>query len=252
MPKIVRGTETNKWLPSDMRKCTIPILVQPGKIPDDIRGSAFLLRHNKKEYIVTARHVTEIKNPVLAFSAKTHQPICVDFSYFQKKGLSWVNHPKGLDLAVMPFLVPQEFVDKLDLWFISEDKWTTPAKINIADEVAHLGYPEKGTSNYLGGKPSLFPQGMPGKVIKINQSEIIMNTAAAHGASGGPVFLRRKDMSPFLVGVVTETRMYGSPTCQIKAEYRNKTTSLVISQIIDILQTKEMKLQFNKNKKNQI
>jgi len=246
MVKIVKGTETDKWLPKNWRKSTFPVLDQPAKTSNDIRGSAFLLQYNNKPYIVTASHVIETRNPVIAFSTKNRQVVVVDSSSLQQVGLSWVKHPAGLDLASIPFLLSLQLVEKLDLWLITEDKWTPQAEVKLDDKVAHLGYPERGTSNYLGGSPSLFPQAMPGKIIQINHPDIVMETAGAHGASGGPVFLRRENKSPFLVSVVTTAIMFGRPTRPMEAEYCNKTKSLAVSHLKDILESGEMKEQFDR------
>lgn len=246
MAKIVKGTETNKWLPKNWRKTTFPVLNQPAKTFNDIRGTAFLLQYENKPYIVTASHVIKPKNPVIAFSTKNRQVVRVSSSSLQQVGLRWVKHPAGLDLASIPFLLPRQLVEKLDLHLITEDKWTPQARVKLDDKVAHLGYPERGSSNYSDGSPSLFPQAMPGKIIQIKPPFIVMETAGAHGASGGPVFLRKENKSPFLVSVVTEERMFGRPTRLMEAKYCNKTTSLTTSLLKDIFESREMKEQFDR------
>ena len=90
MHKIVKGTETNKWLPMHWRKGTFPILKQPANTFDDIIGSAFLLQYGKKPYIVTASHVIETVNPAIAFSTKDQKVISVTSSVFKELGLNWV------------------------------------------------------------------------------------------------------------------------------------------------------------------
>jgi hypothetical protein len=77
---------------------------------------------------------------------------------------------------------------------------------------------------------------MPGKIIQFNKLHIIMETAAVHGASGGPVFLKMDNKSPCLVGVVIEAKMKGN-------KYLNVTTALFASLIKDILEAEEMKKQ---------
>jgi hypothetical protein len=246
MVKIVKGTETNKWLPPNWRKSTFPVFNQPAKTSEDIRGSAFLLQYENKPYMVTANHVIETENPVIVFSTKNKQTIGVSFSAFQKAGLSWVKHPAGLDLAAVPFLLPMSLVEQLDLWLITEDKWTPQDTVKLGDRVAHLGYPERGTSNYSDGSPSPFPQAMPGKIIQLNLPYIVMETAGAHGASGGPAFLRRRNKSPFLISVVTDAVMLGRATRPMEAEYSNKTKSLVASLVKDILESEKMGAQFGR------
>jgi hypothetical protein len=245
MVKIVKGLETDKWLPKDWRKCTFPILSEPAKTLNDIIGTAFLLRYEKVPYIVTANHVIENGNPVMAFSKKDKQLVSVSSSQLQQAGLHWIKHPAGLDLAAIPFLLPPSILSELDLLKITEDYWALQPNIKVGDEVAHLGYPEKGTSKYTNRSPCPYPQAMPGKITGFRQTNILMETASAHGASGGPVFLRRENKSPCLVGVVIEARMKGNHTRTAKAEYLNVTTALVASLIKDIMETEEMKKQID-------
>lgn len=245
MPKIVKGTETNKWLPPHWRKSTFPILKQPAKTFDDIDGSAFLLQYKERPYIVTASHVIETENPIIAFSTKNQQVIPISSSNFEEMGLSWVKHPAGIDLAAIPFLLPLSVLKKLDLFYITEEKWSPQALFKINDDVAHLGYPEKGTSNYADGTRSLFPQSMPGKIIQIKSQHMIMETAGTYGASGGPVFLNR-NQTPFLIGVVTEEKMYGLRTRPEEAVPCNKTKFLAVSLLKDILEGKEIEEQIHR------
>jgi len=244
MAKIVRGTKTNEWLPKNWRKCTFPILSQPAKTSDNIVGSAFLLHYKKIPYIVTARHVVEIENPVVAFSNKNRHVLGISSSCPAQTGLKWIKHPAGLDLAAIPFHLPLSLVKQLDVLSIKENQWTPQSKIKVGDEVAHLGYPQKGTSVYSDGAPSTFPQGMPGKIIRLNPPYFIMRTAGAHGASGGPVFLRRESNPASLVGVVIEAKTFGKPSRPDEFEYLNETKALLISLTKDILETEEMRKQY--------
>jgi len=244
MAKIVRGTKTNEWLPWYWRKSTFPILSQPAKTFNDIVGSAFLLHYEKIPYIVSASHVIEMENPVIAFSKKDRQLVCISSSFLQQAGLKWIKHPAGFDLVAIPFHLPLSLVRELDVLSITEDKWASQPKIKLGDEVAHLGYPQKGTSRYCDGSPCIFPQGMPGTIICLDGFEIIMRTAGAHGASGGPVFLRRENNSPLLVGVVTKENVFGQQTRPTEAKYLNKTTALIASLIKDILESEQMKEQY--------
>lgn len=251
MVKIVKGTETNKWLPPEWRKCAVPILRQPAKSFDDITGSAFLLEYKKKPYLVTAEHVTKMKNLVIAFPKKDRHVVGLNSSDFQQAGLKWIKHPAGLDLAAIPFHLPFSPIKELDLWLPTENKWTPLSKFKVGDTVAHLGYPEKGTSNYTDKSRSTFPQAMPGKIIRLNQQPyIIMETAGAHGASGGPVFLKRENKSSCLIGIVITATKYGKHTCPNEGKYLNETKALVISLIKDVLETEEMQRQSSNISKN--
>ncbi|HSV49197.1 MAG TPA: hypothetical protein VLH35_02690 [Candidatus Acidoferrales bacterium] len=243
MVKIIKGTETDKWLPKELRKGTFPILRQPASTSNDITGSAFLLQYKKKPFIITAKHVIDVENPVIAFRKKNGQVIGVNSSSFQQVGIQWVKHPFGLDIAAIPFVLPLKLVGELDLGYITEDKWTPLTNIPLGGWVAHLGYPEKGTSRYSDGSPCILPQAMPGKIIKLNSIDFVMETAGANGASGGPVFLR-SEKGPSLVGIAIEARKIGQRTRPWEADYCNQTKALVISLIKDVLESEEMNTQF--------
>jgi hypothetical protein len=242
MVKIVKGIETDKWFPQYMRTCTFPICRQPAEKSADIAGSAFLLLYEKKPYIVTASHVIDIENPVVVLSKKDRQIVSVSSSYFQQAGLKWIKHPGGLDLAAIPFYLPFSLANELELWPVPEDQWKFKT-IKVGDEILHLGYPEKGTSRFTDGKPCIFPQAMPGKIISIENECIVMETAGAHGASGGPVFLKRKNANPHIIGVVVTARKYRKSTRSTKTTYLNRTKALHVSLVKDILDLEEMQKQ---------
>jgi len=71
-----------------------------------------------------------------------------------------------------------------------------------------------------------------------------MRTAAAHGASGGQVFLRKKNNTPFLIGIVVEAKTYGKRTRTEEFKYLNETKALPISLTKDIFETEEMRKQY--------
>lgn len=239
MVSIVKAVETDKWLPKEWRKCTVPILRQPAETTDHITGSAFILEYKQKLYIVTANHVVKSENLVMAFTKKTTEKVNVNFPNYQKAELKWIKHPAGLDIAAIPFYLPPELEKEIDFFPIPEAQWTHP-KIKIGDWVAHLGYPLTGTSNYLNKTPCYLPQGMPGRIIKCPKPYLIMKTASAHGASGGPVFLKVDNDKPYLIGVVIEARMKGNPLGIAKVQYLEETTALFATLIKDILESDEM------------
>lgn len=244
--RIVRGARTDRWLTKGLRKCTFPILNPPAKTSDDITGSAFLLHYQDIPYIVTAAHVVNKANSAIAFSTKSRKIVSVKTSLLQGVGLDWIKHPANLDLAAIPLHIPLTLVKDLDIYLIRENMWSNAAKISVGNEVAHLGYPQRGTSNYSDGKKSGFPQGMPGKIIGLGNLKIVTETAAAHGASGGPLFLKKDDGMPHLIGVVVSTKVLGNP--DKPKEYLNETTSLPISLVKDIFESQEMKKQYAQRK----
>lgn len=248
MVEIVKGTETDKWLHQSWRKSTFQILRQPAKTSEDLVGSAFLLSYRGVPYIVSAKHVIDIENPVVVFPKKDRKRLGVPTSEFERVGLKWIEHPAGLDLVAMPFHLPLNSVEELDIIQIPEGAWLDQPDLKEDDDIAHLGYPEKGTSIYTDGTSASFPQGMPGKIISIGEQHIEMETASARGASGGPVFLKAHIDNPTLIGVAISTRMYGNPARPDQAIYFNKTTALTISSIKEILESDEMIKQYQERK----
>jgi len=144
-----------------------------------------------------------------------------------------------LDIIAIPFSLPPELEEQIDFLPIPEAQWTYHP-IKNGDWVAHLGYPEKGTSNYLNKTPCYLPQGMPGTIIDCPKPHFIMKTASAPGASGYPVFLRVDKGKPYLICVVIETRMKGNPIGTANAQCLEITTALFATLIKDILESAEM------------
>lgn len=85
--------------------------------------------------------------------------------------------------------------------------------------------------------------GMPGNILSIQPPNIITKTAGAPGASGGPLFIR-KPYSAILCGVAISVKMFGNPAYPDRAENREETTSIMISLVKDILESDEMKNQY--------
>ncbi len=243
MAQWVKATNTDEWLPRHWRLCTFPILKIPAKTSNDISGAAFLLEYQGIQYIITAKHVIEDNNYAFAFCKKNRKIISVKDSAVEKIGAYWVNHPAdNIDLAAIPFIIPDYLGKELDLLLIEEQYWNVSnIALHVEDEVAHLGYPERVTLRYTDGSPSVFPVGMPGRIIAFNKHMIVMQTAGAHGASGGPVFLRSKGNTPVLIGVVIRTKIFGKITRPHDGKYRNETHALPISLVKGILKSAEMK-----------
>ncbi len=242
MVSITKAIETDKWLPAEWRKCTFPMLRQPAKTCNDIMGSAFVLSHERKSYIITAAHVIESGNISMGFTKKDTEKINISLSEYQQGRFKWVKHPANLDITAIPF---EHCLQKeLDLFYVNSG--CIQNNLKLKDWVAHLGYPLKGTSNYLNKSQCFIPQGMPGPIIEFKRVEgkFIMHTASAPGASGGPVFLRGEDKKAHLIGVVTEARMTGNHLHNNHgAQYLEITTALFASLIKDILESDEMKKQ---------
>lgn len=227
---------TNDWLPRDWKKCTLPILEGPGKnFDEELRGTAFLLKYNNVIFVITARHVIEdLKNGRIAVPQLNKIWTSGSFQNFEKhlRGVRWILHPEGLDLVAIPFVSTQDF----DVMPIDEQYWNLSPTIELGDCITHLGYPDKQHANYSDGTLAFYAVEMPGKIIETSQDFISTRSAGLHGASGGPLFLRRKGKSPLLIGVITTAK-------KKKNEFLYKTASISILNIIVILDSVEMKKQ---------
>jgi hypothetical protein len=244
MARYIRGTETDKWLPQYLRKCTFPIFNQPARTSDDMIGAAFLLFYNNIPYIISAKHVINIDDPVIGFAKKDATVIGIKSSAFEKVGLRWISHPADLDIAAIPFHLPLNLVKGLDVKVIPVEMWVDQPRVKINNIVAHLGYPLKDHTIYTNGSPSPFPIAMPGVITNFEKLNIETKTAGAHGASGGPLFMKGEDDKPYLIGIAIETKMYGKSNNIKESNYSDITKSIRISLIKDILESSEMLEQY--------
>jgi len=149
--------------------------------------------------------------------------------------LDWIHHPDGLDLSAIPFSVQ----DNMDVQVIPESDWNLVTNMNKGNLVTHIGYPKGIGASYVDGSPAFFPIAMSGYVFSGNTNEIITNTNGQGGASGGPLFLKREDQNPQLIGIAFEAIQTR------QGEFQNKTRSLPIHHIKKILDFEPMKIQVN-------
>jgi len=212
-------------------------LLEPASGPKDIIGSAFLIQYRGIIYIISAKHVVEKDSLVIMMPTKEKKVLPIPLTSLKEAGARWIHHPAGLDLSAIPF--PDGILENLDVKIIGEDRWVTQIKIQ-KDSVVHLGFPKQDHANYKDGTPASFPIGMPGKIIGFQPLSIQMKTAGAHGASGGPVFLKREGTSPLLIGIATNIKLIGKPTRPDEGEPLHETSAFPISLIKDILESKEM------------
>jgi len=238
MARLVKGSETDKWLPKHWRKTTFPILREPASGPEDIVGSAFLIHYHEIIYVVSAKHVIDKDSLVVMMPTKEKKMLPIPLAALEEAGAKWIPHPAGLDLAAIPF--PDALLKRLDVRIIGEDHWVTQTKIMKNSEVVHLGFPEQTHAYYEDGTPAPIPIGMRGRIIGFQGLSIQMKTAGAPGASGGPVFLKREGASPLLIGVATNIKLIGKPTRPSEGKPLHETSTLPISLIKDILESKEM------------
>ena len=226
---------SEQWLPNHHLKSTVPILTDPGLTTNDVEGTGFLLQYGNVNYVVTATHVLEKSvNPMIGYHKTdgTLQQVSAD-KLSKIAHLNWIHHPDGSDVSAIPFSVQ----DYMDVTVIPENDWNLNAVTNKGNLVTHLGYPQGTGSPYADGSPAFFPVVMSGVILSGNANEIITFTNGQHGASGGPLFLKRNSQNPQLIGIAYEVIL--TPNKQ----YQNKTRSLPIQHIKKILDSDLMKNQ---------
>lgn len=217
------------WFPIGWIKCTFPILKALGTLGEyDVCGSAFLLKYNDVEYAITAKHVLkDIENPMIGFNTEGRKLHQISSQKLKALGPEWIYHPKNskLDLAAIRMPVELPF---MDIQSVDEPFWNSTATINNGDDVLHLGYPDRIGASYADGRGGYFALAMTGKILQNNSDKILAKTKGHQGASGGPLFLRRKSGFPQLIGIAVIAKHIGG-------KYLDKTEFLPISNIIDIL-----------------
>jgi len=229
------------WFPPDWLKCIIPILEDPGLTTEHLMGSAFVLKHNKIVYAVTARHVIEeLRDPMIGFPTLDKTLERVSTRIFSKYlNLSWIFHD-SLDLAAIPFPI----TSTMDVIPVPEEFWDCDVCTQTGTSVTHIGFPDKIGSPYADGTPGFFPVSMSGTIIQANSDSILTKTEAHHGASGGPLFLKNNESQyPQLIGVTTIAKKLGE-------KYVGKSISIPIRHIKSVFESELMRSQIPEAEKS--
>lgn len=240
----IKTTGPDNWLPPAWYQGTLPIIEKKND-SEIMVGAAFMLQLEKIHYIVSAKHVIDIDNPIIRFTTKARKTLDFETKYFNNLNLDWISHQQGMDLAAIPLHLSLSVVPKIFKYPVIEDRWNSQVTLKPGNEIRHLGYPEGATTPYPDGSPSNHPQGMEGKILSINANEIIVRSPAQHGASGGPLYVRT-DNGPHLIGVITRTQVNVKPTNPLEGEYLGVTTAVPIGYVKDILKSQEMTTQYSK------
>jgi len=196
------------------------------------------LRYKTANYVVTAKHVIEnSRDPMIGYHKvdRTLQRTSAD-DLGKIAHLDWKFHPDK-DIAVIPFPIQ----DYMDVSVIPENNWNIPINTNKENEVMHLGYPQGIGASYANGTLAFFPIAMSGSILESNSDIILTQTNGQQGASGGPLFLR-KNQTPQLIGIVYEAVLSNGT-------YQNKTKSIPIYHIKEILDSDEITKQVNEYEK---
>ena len=230
------------WFPIQWLKSAAPVLTEPGKVvPDDNRGTVFYIEYQNVTFAVTAKHVLDAcKNPMLCYYDSNRHIQRMSSSIISKTvNLKWINHPdNSVDISAIPFIV----YDDMDINVIPETHWNLSCSLDPSDEIMHIGYPELYGASYADGTLAYFPVGLIGTVKFYDNVKIVTNTNGQGGASGGPLFVNNGSDMPQLIGIVYRSIPASDPK-------QNKTSSLPISLLNDLLESEQMKKQFSSYRK---
>ncbi|MBL7002127.1 MAG: hypothetical protein ISR80_05160 [Nitrosopumilus sp.] len=243
---------TTDFIPQEFYQSVIPIIKNSGNYPENIIGTGFLIQYNGVSYIVSAKHVVESEdNPSMFFTGKGSTPIILGTDTFRGFGLDWISHPRGLDVAVMPLILPTSISQKIINNKIIQNKTIDPATIKPNVRTKHLGYGGKMTGVYKRTqKLSGTPGAAFGRYVIGNMDEITIKSPARFGDSGSPLFVKFEQKSRILVGVVTRTGTRVKITNVEDGEYTGETKAIPIQHVLDIINSKSTQEKIkNANKK---
>lgn len=149
-------------------------------------GTAFIVRHNGKDYLVTAKHVVDclLRSFQVTMNLPSGESIRVSSRFLESlkviSGAKWFFHPSA-DIAIHP-LAYHKKVDHVN--FISENCPKKNKKLPLLSKVYVLGFPQG-----LGIGEVLSPLA---KAVRIagqpDHNFIFLDQALCQGYSGAPVF----------------------------------------------------------------
>jgi S1-C subfamily serine protease len=201
---------------------------------DQKSGTGFIIKHNGKDYLVTARHVANFlgDEAEIIMNLTPDKSSSITFRDLKKceliPGAKWFFHESNADIAIHPICYSQREVDHLS---ISDDMILKDDKaIPLLSTVYIVGFPLG-----LGVKDILSPIAKKVQIASrpISSGEnntklkfILLDQALAQGYSGAPVFLIEDVMS----GIIK----FGSKPA-IKAGEKVSVAGILSAQLSDQL-----------------
>ena len=155
-----------------------------------------MILYERSTFIVTNAHVA--KTPGLSIGINTKDPVnpvirlAIDtlFSYTKD---SW--HYSGLyDVAATRFMVPQDWIDTLDVLSIGVSLFISYQNVQEGAEVYTLGFPINIGSISKNHYSPVYRGGIV--ALKEKDNEFLIDANIFPGNSGGPVFLAPKIYEP--------------------------------------------------------
>jgi len=242
---LVPDTKTT-WIPSIWRTCTIPMFRDQELFFDSMYGTCFPLEYDGRLFLVTNKHILKNEEPFLGIRQLNEKFIPLPYKIVNEIGLDWVLHP-SLDLAAIA-MPAKILVDPYHLP-IEEPNWNIDPSLNKGNDVAALGYPDHKFSNFVDGTDGVFPIGMPGKIISVDDTLIKCSCAIQEGASGGPLFFNNGKRTPYLIGVVKSYGDDNDPKIGNCIRIKHIKTILDSDKMKNQIKILEQKIQGLKNEK---
>lgn len=160
-------------------------------------GTGFIINHNGKDYIVTAKHVAKFLDDAseVLLNISQDSSISISFQLIRKssifKNANWFNHPIA-DISIHPIAYPTEKLDALH--FNTNDISKNDIKIDLLTDVIILGFP-LGLGVHESISPIAKKTQIASNITTIDLPEIspslkfyLLDQALAQGYSGSPVF----------------------------------------------------------------
>ena len=218
-------------------------------------GTGFIIKHNNRNYLVTAKHVSDFmdSNATIILNDINRKKIEIKFQTLKEfdviKGARWFSHPIA-DISLHPIVYPQ----KPDLLTISTiDISKKYIKLKLLSNVYILGFPLG-----LGLHETISPIAKKAQLasnitsldipnLNPNLKFYLIDQAIAQGYSGSPVYYAEEMPSGISVGkrVVTAGEaisLIGIVSGSLSDMTGGKISLVVpISYLWDILESKEFK-----------
>lgn len=172
-------------------------------------GTGFIINHNGRDYIVTAKHVAQFldDNSEILLNVTKDSSINIPFGLIRKSSLiknaRWFVHPKA-DLALHPIMYPSGKIEQLHI--NTSDIIKNEKKISLLTDVIILGFP-LGLGVHKSINPIAKKSQIASDVTTIDLPEVdpnlkfyLLDQALAQGYSGSPIFISEEIPSGVSVG----------------------------------------------------
>ncbi len=219
-------------------------------------GTGFIIRHNNKDYLVTAKHVAEFtnkENAEILLNPSNGNYLTIKFNQLKKlkiiQGAKWFYHPT-MDIALHPMAYPDTSIDvsAIPTELIAKTIFTIPLLSNVYIVGFPLGLGIQDRLEPLAKKVQTASgiTSFENQYLRSDLKLIFLDQAVAQGFSGSPVFYIEDIMSsnsrpPIKVG--EQVNIIGVVSVGLSDVSGGKLSGIVpINNIWDILTSAEFKI----------